>query len=433
MRLRGARLKGLDMGRKRGFFAELQHQAAVAERNRQRALAAAVREQARLEREAERARVAAERARKQVSRSDAKAAAAAEKEAKRLHIAAQESNVESLNSTLELQLADIDKVLSATLDVDDYVDLEKLRKTVDHPQFASRHEKPIPPPAPIPVPPEPVFVVPDPPKGMSAMFRKKKHAEAVTKARSEFDAHYRRWQEAAAAVPMKQLGQLSEHKSAEEIRQNELAKDVTRYEDECRKRQEQIDSDNADLDALVRDLDAHKTHAVEEYLGIVFSNSVYPDDFPWPPLHRYDADTQELIVQLQFPSPEQIPTVRQYKYVKAKDEISATSQTQKEQRERFTNLVFNMTLRTLHEVWESDRSGRIKTISLTGHVAHIDRATGKEVETPLVAVAAERDIFVDLDLARVTPAETLKHLNAVVSKNPHVLAPIDVSEGVRGH
>lgn len=421
------------MGRKRGFFAELQHQAAVAERNRQRALAVEVREQARLEREAERARIAAERARAQAARSDAKAAAAAEKEAKRLQVAAQESNVESLNSSLELQLSEIDNILSATLDVDDYVDLEKLRKTLAHPPFASRHEKPIPSPASIPVPPEPVFVAPDPPKGMSAVFGKKKYAEAVANSRLEFGAHYQRWQEAAAAVPMKQLEQLNEHRKAEESRLNELAKDVAQYDEECRKRKEQVDSDNADLEELVRDLDAHKPDAVEEYLGIVFSNSVYPDYFPWPPRHRYDANAHELIVQLQFPSPEQIPTVRQYKYVKAKDEISATSQTQKEQRDRFTNLVFNMTLRTLHEVWESDRSGRIKTISFTGHVAHVDPATGKEVESPLVAVAAERDIFVELDLSRVTPAETLKHLNAVVSKNPHAVAPIDVSQGVRGH
>jgi restriction system protein len=45
----------------------------------------------------------------------------------------------------------------------------------------------------------------------------------------------------------------------------------------------------------------------------------------------------------------------------------------------------------------------------------------------------DRTTFCAIDLARVTPAETLKYLKAVVSKNPHALAGIDTSAGVRGH
>jgi len=75
----------------------------------------------------------------------------------------------------------------------------------------------------------------------------------------------------------------------------------------------------------------------------------------------------------------------------------------------------------------------VDSISLAGGVEHIDPATGQEAFTPLIAVAVDRQTFSNIDLARVTPAETLKHLNAVVSKNPHALAGIDTSAGVRGH
>jgi restriction system protein len=125
--------------------------------------------------------------------------------------------------------------------------------------------------------------------------------------------------------------------------------------------------------------------------------------------------------------------VRQYKYVRAKDEITTTEQTQKEQRERYTGLVSSMTLRTLHEVWEADRGGKVDSISLVGWVSHIDPATGKDTMTPLVAVAVDRRTFADIDLCRVAPAETLRHLGAVVSKNPHALTPIKLAPGVRAH
>jgi restriction system protein len=135
---------------------------------------------------------------------------------------------------------------------------------------------------------------------------------------------------------------------------------------------------------------------------------------------------------MRLPDPSSIPTVRAYKYVKARDEVSETAQTMKEQRERYNELVLNIVLRTLHEVWESDRLGHVETISLTAGVDHIDPATGRSKTTPLVAVAAHRGEFEALDLAHVTPVETLKHLKASVSKNPHALAPIDLSAGVRG-
>lgn len=99
---------------------------------------------------------------------------------------------------------------------------------------------------------------------------------------------------------------------------------------------------------------------------------------------------------------------------------------------RYVNLLNNMTLRTLHEVWESDRAGKIDSISLVGGVNHVDPAVGRDVFVRLVALAVSREDFLQIDLSRITPSETLKHLRAVVSKTPHRLTPIDDKKGVRG-
>lgn len=424
---------GVEMGRRRGFFAELQHQAAVAQRERERAQAAAVKEQLRAQREAERAFNAAQRAKAAAAKADARAAAEAEREAKQLHIAAQESKVTAMNAHLEMQLTEIDSILEATLTVDDYVDLEKLRKSASHPPFESKYQTAAHPPVPIQVPPEPVFVQPEAPKGLSALTGKKKHAGAVTAARAAFEEEHRQWQAYSASIPMRQLEQLRAHTAAEEQRLQNLASEQARYDKECKARQAEVDNANAELDVLIHNFQAGKQDAVTEYIGIVFGNSVYPEGFPCAVDYEYDQQSCELRVSLTFPPPSDLPMVRQYKYVKAKDEILESMQTVKEQRDRYSGVVENMVLRTLHEVWESDRDGKIDSISLAGGVAHIDPATGQEAFTPLIAVAVDRATFGAIDLARVTPAETLKYLKAVVSKNPHALARIDTSAGVRGH
>ncbi|MGY1838436.1 MULTISPECIES: hypothetical protein [unclassified Modestobacter] len=406
----------------------------MADKNRQRAQVAAVRAQAQRQREAERAQRQYEQAVRAADRQSAHEAKMAEMERQRLHREAQESEVERLNGELALQLADIDNVLAATLEVDDYVDLERLRVVAEHPPFQSPNSSPVPPPAPVQVPPEPVFVEPEAPRGVGAVFGgKKKHAEAVAAAQAEFAQVHAQWQQAAAAVPMQQLAQLSEHKQAEDARQAALAADRARYDTECAERQREADESNAALDELIRDLELGTPEAIEEYLGIVFGNSVYPAEWPWPPAYSHDADTRELTIELQFPAPDDLPTERAFKYVRASDEITSTAQTQKEQKDRYAALVNNMTLRTLHEVWEADRGGKVASISLVGSVAHVDPATGKDTATPLIAVAVDRATFEDIDLRRVAPAETLRHLGAVVSKNPHALTPIKLAAGVRAH
>lgn len=127
-----------------------------------------------------------------------------------------------------------------------------------------------------------------------------------------------------------------------------------------------------------------------------------------------------------------IPTTKTVRYVRASDDFAETKLPQKEVATRYANLVNNMTLRAAHEVWESDRTGKIDSISLVGGVNHVDPATGKDVFTKLIALAVSRADFLEIDLSRITPSETLKYLGAVVSKAPHRLTPIDDKKGVRG-
>jgi restriction system protein len=420
------------MGKRRGFFAEMQHQAAVAERNRQRAQAVQVREAQRQQREYERARAAAERARVAASRADARARAEADREAKRLHVAAQEADVESRNANLQSLLADIDNVLGFTLGVDDFVDLEELRQTAEHPGFTSQHSTPIPPPTAIHTPSEPILAEIPAPTGLSGIFKKKAHEEAVAKLRAEHEQRHARWREAAAAVPMRQLEQMNQHHAAEAERESKLAADRAVYDDQCRQREAEVAEANARLDALIAAHEAGEKDAVEEYFSIVFGNSVYPEGLTVDFEQSYKPADKELEVALSLPAPENIPAARSYKYVKARDEIAETSQTVKEQRERYNTLVNAIVLRSIHEVWESDRLGHVDTISLVAAVEHIDPATGRQTATPVAAVAVPRLEFENFDLANVTPAETLKRLHAVVSPNAHDLKAVDLSAGVRG-
>jgi restriction system protein len=415
---------------KRGFFAELQHQNQLAANRRLQAARAANRANVAAQRQAEQARRQAERAHAQHARASAAEQKAAEREAKRLHDEAMHADANSRNAHLADTYEEIDAMLAATLLVDDFVDLEELRTVAVHPPFArSDLEVPNAPPSPFVAPPEPRYEEPESPKGLFG--GKKKHAELVAQAQSAFAGAHESWQAEVAALPGRQLVQMQEHQAAEQQRLAELDQARSEYQAECDKREAEAAEANRQLDALVAGLDHNDDSAIQDYVGIVLGNSVYPESFPVSHDFEFDSRLKELSLTVLVPPPSHLPSDKEFKYVKAKDEISASMLPKNDQKERYSNAVYQVALRSVHEIFEADRAGRIGTIALNVATEDLDPATGLERRTCLVAVAAEREAFTAFDLSNIVPLATLQHLGASISKNPFELIGIDTSKGVR--
>lgn len=414
---------------RRGFFAELQHQARVAEREAGRRQRAAAREYAAAIRRAEQARQAEDRAREQAARAMEWDRKRMEKEVEAARIAAMEAEVERRNANLATIYDEIDNLLAATLDVDDYVDLDSLRRMAQHPPFdASNLELPTPLPAVVSDPPEPVFIEPEPPKAL--LGKKKKHAEAVDAAKAAHAQARAAWQQAVRNNTIKRQVAAEEHARAERERLAALEKERARYRAECSAREAEAAEQNARIETLETNLGYGTVDAVQEYVSIVISNSVYPEHFQVDHDFTFDPSTAELKMRVLVPPPEKVPTTKAYKYTKSTNEISETTLSQKACKDRYASAIHQVALRSLHEIFEADRRGLIKTISLEVGTETRSPATGKPTYLPFVAVAAARDAFLEFDLSSVVPAATLDHLGAAVSKNPFELVAADTT-GVR--
>lgn len=421
------------MGRRRGFFAELQHQQRLAEQRQRREYAAAVQAHNRAVREAARAQREYERAVAAAQRAAAHEQARAEAEAKAAHVAAQRATAESLTAQAMDAVEQIDALLAATLEVDDYVDIDSLKQTVQHPPFPREDLKtPLPEPALEQPPPEPKFVAPPAPTGISKLFNKQKHADANAKAHTAWTAQHEEWAHHVNHVlPAKNAKLLEDHAAAEQQRAELLAAALSEYRSDCAQRERDVAETNEKLENLKKSLAAGDPEAINEYIGIVLGNSVYPEVFRVDYEFEFDAELGELAVVVLVPPPSSIPSVKVYKYVAASDEIRETPCSQKEQRERYNGAVAAVAVRTFHEVFESDRQGRIQTVSLTVQTETVNPATGLVQAFPLVAAAADRQEFSKYELRNVDPAQTLSHMGALVSKNAFGLTAISTARGIR--
>lgn len=373
------------MARRRGLVSTL----AQIQREAERAHAAQIRAQAAAQREAHRAHAAYLRA------STAEA-----KERQRLYVEDRMAEVAAMNDDLAARDEALAGLLAATLEVDDYLDFDKLKQRPEVPPFQpgmlAQQE---------PAPDWRAFVPPEP-TGMSKMFAKQKHAEAVAAGRQRYEweawHHGQREQARLAAL--------------EAARQQHAAY-VSTIEAEALRQ-------HAEIDAFRAEYEAAEPDAVISYFDLVLSASTYPDGFPQAYRLAYVPESRQLVIEYELPSVDVVPTVKSYKYVKSGDTVNQTARPASVVKSAYAEVLAQVTLRTLHEVFEADRGRHVDTVVFNGVVDTVDRATGQRVKPCLVTVRTTRDVFSALDLARVEPFACLRHLGAGVSKQPEELAPI---------
>jgi restriction system protein len=337
----------------------------------------------------------------------------------------------SRNANLVQTFEEIDGILAATFGVDDYIDLESLKiTTVNHPPFRPGQDgTPTPPMPRLVYPPEPAYQEPPAPGGLFGA--KKKHAELIAQAQAEHQRVLKEWSEKNTVMYNAHVAEVRRREDVERRRLERLLAAEARYKIECQQREAEAVARNQELDKLISNLAFDVESAIHEYVGIVLSNSVYPDAFPVSHDHEFDLSNRELRLTVTVPPPSDVPAVKEYKYVRAKDEITATLLPLKARKDRYAGAVHQVAVRSLHEIFEADRGGKIHSIALTLGTEAVSPATGLSDAIPLVIVAADRETFSRFDLSNVIPRATLDHLGAAVSRSPFDLTPADTSHGVR--
>lgn len=374
------------MARRRGVLATFVQLQREAERDRERRARAALLAQ----RSADRAAAARSRSQLQDQR-----------ECERLYAQDRAREAAEETTQIERQIEALEKVLAATLEVDDYLDLEELKRAPQVPAFD--------PGAVGAGPPSPRLedFLPTASSGLGRIFGGAKQAQQTQRGQLEYEQ----------AVQAHQV----------EIRQYEERMDASRRQHaaESARVLEEHRQHVADIGALQRGLAAGAPEAVVQYLDLVLESADYPEGFPHQWRLAYRPESGQLDIEYELPPLGVVPTVKAYKHVKSSDTVAPTSRPATQVRTIYANVVMQTALRVLHEVLEADRGAMVRTIVFNGYVSGTDPATGRSVRTCLAALATSRERFLQVNLAKVEPVACLVHLEARISKDPSKLAGVE--------
>jgi restriction system protein len=173
----------------------------------------------------------------------------------------------------------------------------------------------------------------------------------------------------------------------------------------CRKLEARIREHNVVIDAQKSRYVSGDPGAIEEYCDLVLSRSSYPSTFPQEFQINYDSSTRTLVIDYQLPAPRDLSTLREVRYIASRNEFKEMHLKDREIKVLYSNAVYQIALRTLHEIFEADQIDAIDAIVFNGWVRSIDPRSGHQIRACIASVQAMKDEFNRINLAAVEPKE----------------------------
>jgi len=347
---------------------------------------------------------------RKVEREQAAAQKQAERQQKAQAVAEKKQLAAERTQEAQSALAALEQILSHTLDIDDAVDWEILK---DFSEYSA--PKPKEPPAP---------GIPREPRRTDAQYQVKlgvidqlltsRRTAKEQEAEKRFRHQHKKWQAVKEKILATHSTQMQEYETAlaswEEGRAEYLR---TQAESNTA-----IDAQKADY------LSGDDLQAILDYCDLVLLNSKYPDYFAQSWELDYTPENKILIIDYQLPFLSQLPALKEVKYIQSRDEFTEKNITQAQLNRLFDSLLYQIALRTIHELYEADQVEALSSIAFNGYTRSIDPATGHEVNPCVLSVQANREEFESISLASVDPKACFKNLKGVGSARLHSLTPI---------
>jgi restriction system protein len=181
---------------------------------------------------------------------------------------------------------------------------------------------------------------------------------------------------------------------------------------------------NANIEQMKEKYFSKNMDSFIEYCDMVINNSKYPESFPNNFEIEYNPENKILIIEYELPSQKDIPAIKEVKYIASKKQLKEILIPESQINKMYDDTIYKITLRTLHELFESDVINKIDAISFNGWVKSINKATGKEENNCILSIQVKKTEFMNIDLSKVDPKTCFKTLKGVASSKLSTLTPI---------
>ncbi len=306
-------------------------------------------------------------------------------------------------------LREVEEILTHALTVDDRINWEAIK---DRAKFSKAKPNP---PASLPVPTEPQREDAQFQPDLSILDKllPSHRARKEQEARKAFFETQHAWKKELARVTQEN----AKAKEAFERASIEWEKERDAFTAAQAKQHEQTDAHR-------KAYESGDPRAIQDYCELVLSRSQYPDWITPAVEAEYNSNTKTLIVDYELPSIESLPRLKEVRYIQSRDEIEEVQIPESTATKLYDSLIYQITLRSVHELFEADTIGALDSIAFNGFVDSIDKGTGQNIRPCILSLHVQKSEFLNVTLSQVEPKACFKNMKGVGSSKLHSLTPI---------
>ena len=185
-----------------------------------------------------------------------------------------------------------------------------------------------------------------------------------------------------------------------------------------------VNAHNQSVEQLRQEYMSCAVSTIELYVDLVLTRSQYPDFMPNNWTGAYLPDSRGFVLDFELPSIERFPTLLEVKFVATRSEFTEKHMTEKNTTKLYDDFLYQVALRTIHELFESDVANAIDFVVFNGFVNSIHKATGQEQSACIATVQVDKTTFLALNLSAIDPKTCFKQLKGVSASTLSSLTPV---------
>lgn len=216
----------------------------------------------------------------------------------------------------------------------------------------------------------------------------------------------------------KETRHIEEARSRYNKEYQEWLKEKTTYE-------EKISNEKKTVKEMMKCVEKGDALSIARLHKYIIDNSILPFRFSFSSSAEYQAESQRLVIDVDIPTISDLPTVKNVKYIKSRDEIDFKYQTDSYKRKLYDKVIYQVVLLLIHHCFECDHTkDYINAVALNGYVRTVDPASGKEIHPCILSVSTERESYEDLILASVDAKAWFKSVKGVAAAKIEMSTPV---------
>lgn len=275
-------------------------------------------------------------------------------------------------------------------------------------------------PSPTPPTPEEAPIAPveaaatyQPRIGLLELFSSTRRSAAVQAAKTRYAQAVEAWGKTVAEIDAKNALQQSEYdRAVGEWRQSKAEFEATQQEQ------------HASVDAREAAAAVGQEDAFGELLDHTLDALTFPECLNVNHELDYVAETRSCVIDFNLPSPDDLPTLKEVRYVQSRDQFDEKHISDTDRTRLYDSVLYQIALRVILAAFQADAAGFLQRVVFNGWVDYVDRATGMDDRACILTVAANRSDLDSIAFERVDPKECFRALKGVAASKLIGLAPV---------